>query len=787
LLTAIQLSGATPFTNPRDIFGQSGTVWLNAGVEPDFAVDPVNPRHIVGAWQQDRWSNGGARGIMTAVTFDGGVTWHETPLPGASVNSGGPTQRASDPWVSISPGGTVYASCLTLNDPNVQAAPHAVLVNRSTDGGVSWTPPTAVITNANNSLVNDKDAITADPTNSNFAYVVWDRLNNNNVIPGQGPGPTLFSETTNGGLTWTAPAAIFDPPGGQTLGNQIVVLPNGTLVDMYVHINYANNAQTIEIVKSSNKGASWSGPTVIAAIASADTVDPNNGQPIRSGDGLPDITVDLRSGALYVVWQDSRFSGGAHDDIAFSQSTSGGQTWTAPVRVNETPSGLPPGDEQAFLPAIAVSQSGAIAVMYYDFRFNTGSGGLLTDAWAVFARPSAHVQFGEETRLTAASFNLELAPFPGGYFLGDYVSLVAGGANAYSFSAVVPQTISSTISSAVFFSPTLPERGLDGYIVTGADAGGGPEVKAFDAATGALQLDFLAYSHLFTGGVRVAAGDVNGDGIPDIITGPGPGGGPDVRVFDGASGRQIDGFYAFSRLFSGGVYVAVGDFNGDGFADVVAAADAGGGPQVRVVDGRTLTASGTAATLASFYAYSRLFTGGVRVAVGDVNGDHVPDLITGPGPGGGPDVRIFNGAALNTANPNSDMINEYYAFKPTYTGGVFVAAGDANGDGRADVLAGTGGQHLLTDIRLFDHFSDTFFYENTMPPVAATPPGATPGLHVAMLRIPGFAKADMVIAGGANSTPEVTVLDSNNDFSSLDSFFAYNSQFLGGVFVGASG
>jgi hypothetical protein len=786
LPTAIQLSGATPFTNPHDIIGQSGTVFLNSGVEPDFAVDPTNPHHIVGIWQQDRWSNGGARGIMTAVTFDGGLTWRETPLPGATVNSGGVTLRASDPWVSISVNGTVYASCLTLNDPGVQPAPHAVLVNRSTDGGISWSSPTAVITNTNNSLINDKDSMIADPTNGNFAYVVWDRLNNNNAIPTEGPGPTLFSETANGGLTWSAPVDIFDPPGGQTIDNQVVVLPNGTLVDMYVHINYANNAQTIEIIKSTNKGASWTGPTIIAAIASVDTFDPNNGQPIRSGDGIPDITVDLRSGALYMVWQDSRFSG-AHDDIAFSQSTDGGQTWTAPVKLNETPPGLPAGDEQAFLPSIAVSQSGAIAVTYYDFRFNTGAGGLLTNAWAVFARPSAHVQFGEETRLTPASFNLEVAPFAEGYFLGDYVSLVAGGANAYSFSAVVPQTISATISSAVFFSATLPERGLDGYIVTGADAGGGPEVKAFDAATGALQLDFLAYSPLFTGGVRVAAGDVNGDGIPDIVTAPGAGGGPDVRVFDGASGRQIDGFYSFSRFFSGGVYVAVGDFNRDGFADIVAAADAGGGPQVRVVDGRTLTATGIAATLASFYAYSRFFSGGVRVAVGDVNGDHVPDLITGPGPGGGPDVRIFNGAALNTANPSSDIINEYYAFKPTFTGGVFVSAGDANGDGLADVLCGTGGNRPLTTIRLFSNFSDTLLYENTMPPVVSTSLGVTPALHVAMLRIPGFAKADMVLAGGANSTPVVTVLDSNNGFNTLDSFFAYNAQFLGGVYVGASG
>jgi hypothetical protein len=789
LLSTFQLSGATPFTNTQDVIGQSGAVWLNAGVEPDFAVDPVNPRHIVGVWQQDRWSNGGARGIMTAVTFDGGVSWQETPLPGATINSGGITQRASDPWVSISTNGIVYASCLTLNDPGTGQTPRAVLVGRSTNGGVSWGSPTAVIINTNNLLFNDKDSMTADPTNPNFAYVVWDRLNNNNAIPTEGPGPTLFSETADGGLTWSAPVDIFDPPGGQTIGNQIVVLPNGTLVDMYAHINYANNVQTIEVIESANKGATWTGPTVVAGIASVDTFDPNNGQPIRSSDGLPDITVDPHSGALYIVWQDGRFSNGTHDDIALSQSIDGGRTWSAPVKLNETPPGRPAGDEQAFLPAVAVSQSGAIAVMYYDFRANTGSGGLLTNAWAVFARPAARLQFSEETRLTPASFNLEFAPFPGGYFLGDYVSLVAGGANAYSFSAAVPQTISPIVSSALFFSATLPERGLDGYIVTGAGAGGGPEVKAFDAATGALQLDFYAYSPFFTGGVRVAVADVNADNIPDIITAPGPGGGPDVRVFDGASGRQVDGFYAYSPLWSGGVYVAAGDFNRDGFADIVTGADAGGGPNVRVFDGRALTVggSGAAAPVDNFFAYSHFFTGGVRVAVGDVNGDGVPDLITAPGPGGGPDVRVFNGAALQTASHNTDIMREFDAFSPSFAGGVFVSAGDANGDGLADILCGTGvTSPSQTAIVLFDGATGGVLYRNTTPPVVSTNPGIAPALHVAMLPIPENVRADIVLAGGGDSTPNVTVLDSNNNFNTLDSFFVYTSGFLGGVYVGAS-
>jgi hypothetical protein len=523
---------------------------------------------------------------------------------------------------------------------------------------------------------------------------------------------------------------------------------------------------------------------VVAGIASVDTFDPNNGQPIRSGDGIPAIAVDPHSGALYIVWQDSRFSA-THDDIAFSQSTDGGQTWTAPVKVNETPPGLPAGDEQAFLPEIAVSQSGAIAVTYYDFRFNTGAGGLLTNDWAVFARPSTRPQFGQETRLTPASFNLELAPFAEGYFLGDYVSLVAGGNDGYSFSAVVPETISSTISSAVFFSATLPERGLDGYVVTAPEGQGVPEVKAFDAATGALQLDFLAYSPLFTGGVRVAVGDVNGDGIPDIITAPGPGGGPDIHVFDGASGQQIDGFYAYSPFFSGGVYVAVGDFNRDGFADIVTAADAGGGPQVTVFDGRALTFTATVVRLASFYAYSRFFNGGVRVAVGDVNGDGVPDVITAPGVGGGPDVRVFNGAALSTASSTSDIVREFLAFSPSFTGGVFVAAGDTNGDGRADILCGTGATTpAQTAVALFSGATGGLLY--LAAPVLSFNLSAAPAVHVAMLRIPGSVREDIVLAGGAGSTPAVYVFDSNSNFNLLDSFFAYNSFFLGGIFVGGS-
>src|SRR5262249_35076886 len=197
--------------------------------------------------------------------------------------------------------------------------------------------------------------------------------------------------------------------------------------------------------------------------------------------------------------------------------------------------------------------------------------------------------------------------------------------------------------------------------VTSADAGGGPEVKLFDATTGKAKLDFMAYSPYFNGGVRVALGDVYNTGIPDIITVPGPTGGPDVRVFDGHTGQKVFEFMAFDPHFIGGLFVTTADFNGDGYADIAIGADAGGGPQVKIFSGRGI-ASGSLQVLASFYAYSPYFNGGVRLATGDINGDGTPDLIAAPGPGGGPDVRVFDGAHLNQASYRTDIIREFMAY-----------------------------------------------------------------------------------------------------------------------------
>jgi hypothetical protein len=229
-----------------------------------------------------------------------------------------------------------------------------------------------------------------------------------------------------------------------------------------------------------------------------------------------------------------------------------------------------------------------------------------------------------------------------------------------------------------------------GEIVTGAGLGGGPHVRVIKVDADGNPVgdlaSFFAYDPAFTGGVFVAAGDVNNDGIPDVVTGADAGGGPHVRVFSGAAFPalvDLASFLAYDPAFSGGVRVALGDVNGDGVTDIVTAAGPGGGPHVRVFSGAALPGL---VELAGFFAYDPAFTGGVFVAAGDVDGDGVADVVTGADAGGGPHVRVFSGAAL----PALVELAGFFAYSPTFTGGVRIAVGDVNGDGIAEILTTPG-------------------------------------------------------------------------------------------------
>jgi hypothetical protein len=303
-------------------------------------------------------------------------------------------------------------------------------------------------------------------------------------------------------------------------------------------------------------------------------------------------------------------------------------------------------------------------------------------------------------------------------------------------------------------------------VVTGLGPGGLPQVSIFDALTTVPLNAFLAYDPVFSGGVRVATGDVNGDGVADIITGAGPGGGGHVRVLDGRTGASVHSFFAFDPNFSGGVFVAAGDVNNDGIADIVVSADEGGGPHVKVFDGRTLEVR------TSFFPYDPGFAGGVRVAAGDVNGDGVPDIVTGPGAGAAAHVKVFDGSS-------GQLIRSFVAFDQGFTGGVFVAAGDINGDDRADIVVGAGaggGPH----VRVFDAVGG----DGVLASFNAFDAAFTGGVRVAAGDVNGDGIADIITGAGAGGGPHVKVFNGAT-FAVVRAFLAAEPTFSGGVFVAA--
>lgn len=305
-------------------------------------------------------------------------------------------------------------------------------------------------------------------------------------------------------------------------------------------------------------------------------------------------------------------------------------------------------------------------------------------------------------------------------------------------------------------------------------AGQTTQVSVYESSTNALLTTFQPFGQAYTGGVSVATGDVTGDGIDDVVVAALTGS-SEVKVFDGATQKVVGDFQAFAGS-TGGAFVALGDVTGDVRPDVVVGANAGG--TLKVFRGQDLTQANPTAA-AQLQPFGATFAGGVRVAVGDVNGDGIGDIIAAPGVGGLPVVNVYT-----TAGVWGDATGKSYQSKLSTIsvggygdrGGVFVSAGDVDGDGKADIAVGrvVSGRATVTvykgnkpQTRLLQSFGFT-----------STEPGGVP---VSLRDLNGDGRAELIVGGGAGVS-QVRVL---SPFGGLyRSFMAFTPTYQGGVFVG---
>ena len=329
-------------SQPEPFAGCSSSLpgfFIGAQLEPSIVVNPTNPNNLAAVWIAEQW-----KGVAPAVSLDGGVSWHSSLVPSLTLCSGGTAQGGGgDPSLSFAPNGDLYfvGGLFTVGSYN------AIVVSKSIDGGLNWSAPIFLAESDGKKVLLDKMSVTADPTDARYAYAVWTLLDNGNR------GVATFSRTTDGGQTWEPARTNYDPgTSDQAIDSTVVVLPSGVVLDFFIQIRFANDSGgsqkkegSLLVIRSNDKGQSWSGPIGVAAVPIFNLADPETGQAIINENSYPPffrVAADSNSGRLYAVWEETRFNSGLYSSIAFSMSGDGGVSWSTPIPVNKTPSNIRP-------------------------------------------------------------------------------------------------------------------------------------------------------------------------------------------------------------------------------------------------------------------------------------------------------------------------------------------------------------------------------------------------------------------------------------------------------------
>lgn len=369
--------------------GPRGISVVGSEVEVSLAVSPADPDHLIAGWQQDRTTHGGARGLVTATSFDGGRTWTHAIPAGGSECTGGPFARATDPWVTIASDGTAFLTTLGYDgEVPSDGAPvygaSAMLVHRSTDGGLTWESP-AMVAIAPGVLFHDKQTLLAHPGDPDRIYLTWSQVIGTEFS-------NVLARSIDGGRTWLPPEVL--PTGAVSgVGDQLEILADGRLA----HVLANRVPDTIQVMVSETDGRTWSAPIIVGRGTSAE------GPGVRGGNFIPDVATDGRR--LFVAWttEAGTYLATSSEDL---------RTWSRTLAV--------PGDAR-FTSAVAARADGTVAITAYE----------LTEPYSRIAsvRLALSVDGGRSftDRALTSSFDIGSAPYSSGrgLFLGDYAGLVA--------------------------------------------------------------------------------------------------------------------------------------------------------------------------------------------------------------------------------------------------------------------------------------------------------------------------------------------------------------------------
>ncbi len=425
-LAAVPLTqiSADPYTNT--------TSQHKAEVEPDsFSFGST----IVQASQVGRFFDGGSSNVGWSTSTNNGTTWTSGFMPGITKFAGGTFDRVSDASVAYDARHNIWlvSSLVIIETPSVTGA--GVVVNRSTDGGLTWTNPVTITTISGV----DKNWTVCDNTSTSpfygNCYTEWDNNGNGNLIK--------MSTSTDGGLSWGAALSTANNATG--LGGQPVVQPNGTVI-----VPIANaNVSAILAFKSTNGGASWGSTVTVTTVKDHVVAGSLRSEP------LPSAEIDA-AGKVYVVWQDCRFRRNCRsNDIVMSTSTDG-SSWSAVTRIpiDGTGSGV-----DHFIPGLGVDKSTSgstakLALAYYYYPVANCSASTCQLNVGYLSSSNGGANWTAPTQLTGPMTLSWLPNTSQGRMVGDYISTSFSGGKAFPVFAVAKASSGTVFDQGIYTTTT---------------------------------------------------------------------------------------------------------------------------------------------------------------------------------------------------------------------------------------------------------------------------------------------------------------------------------------------